>query len=336
MKGTVSIIIPIYNVENYLRRCVDSVVNQTYRDLEIILVDDGSPDNCGKICDQYAAEDSRMIVVHKENGGLADARNAGIEVATGRYLYFLDSDDWIAENAIEVLMSSFERNDDVDIVMGSSVDVHEENGCLRETKYSVELGTSKKINKVDAMKDNLLYGWAAWNKLYRRELFDTIRFPKGIINEDEAILLHVIELCNNVQKVGIPTYYYFLRENSITTAAFSARKMDWFNNCVSNYHYIMENHPELLPEAEYRLETCVLYLLHNMLLAHPGFEPQICVLQEFLQEHFYSMIRNPYATKKDRIRLLLFKCILVSKLYVSYRWVYQGHRKLDRRIKSCF
>ncbi|MBQ7345852.1 MAG: glycosyltransferase family 2 protein [Oscillospiraceae bacterium] len=326
MKKTVSIIVPIYNVEDYLPRCVDSILRQTYSDLEIILVDDGSPDSCGAICDAYAKKDSRIRVIHKPNGGLSDARNAGLDIATGDYVYFVDSDDWIADDAITSLM--MRMDDTVDIVMGSSVDVREVDGKILETAYSIPLGSLREMDRLEAMKDDLLGGWAAWNKLYKRMLFQTIRFPVGKINEDEAILLHILDLCDRVIQVGHPTYYYFLRPNSITTSSFSEKKMDWFHNCVANYGFIQEAYPQLLPEAEYRLMSSVQYLLQFMLLEHKRFSDQILQLQSCLDEKYRSILRNPYTTKEDRKRLRLFKIVLRWKLGWIYRTVYGLYRKL--------
>lgn len=323
----VSIVVPIYNIEKYLHRCVDSILRQTYKNIEIILVDDGSPDYCGTICDTYAQIDQRIKVIHKKNGGLSDARNAGIKIATGEYLLFVDSDDWIADNAIESLLNAFEKYTEVDIVAGSSVDVHEANGELIETKYSVGLGTERLLSKIEAIKDNLLNGWAAWNKLYRRELFDGVEFPVGVINEDEAILLHVIDKCRYAVQIGVPTYYYFLRENSITTSEFSEKKMDWYNNCISNCAYVQENHSELYPEAQYRLLCCILYLLQFMLLDYNRYEPQIKAITKKVNDEHQSMLSNSYITNKQNKKLKLFLFVAKYRLNGIYSAIYRMYRR---------
>ena len=328
MSKRVSVIVPIYNVEAYLSRCIDSIIGQTYPELEIILVDDGSPDKYGTICDGYAEKDSRIRVIHKKNGGLSDARNAGLDIAVGDYIYFVDSDDWIGQDAIAVLME--QMTDTVDIVAGSSVDVREENGELCQTRYSVPLGTIRHLNRQEAMKDNLLGGWAAWNKLYRRRLFDTIRFPVGRINEDEAIMLHVLAQCGHVVQVGHPTYFYYLRQNSITTASFSERKMDWLYNCKDNYEFVYHNYPNLLPEAEYRLGCAVLYLLQFMLLEPKRFSHQISQLHMCLSKHYQTLCRNIYATRRDKILTKMFRVILDWKLVELYRMAYGLYRKLKQ------
>lgn len=321
MGNLVSVIVPIYKVEDYLPRCVDSILRQTHRELEIILVDDGSPDGCGAICEAYARKDGRIRVIHKPNGGLSDARNAGLDIAAGDYVYFLDSDDWIADDAIAALISHMDGS--VDIVMGCAVDVQEKDGQLIETAFSVPVGTLRQMDRIEAMRDDLLGGWAAWNKLYKRALFRTIRFPVGKINEDEAILLHVLDLCDRVVRVGHPTYYYFLRANSITTTSFSEKKMDWFDNCVNNYAFIRDRYPQLLAEAEHRLGSSILYLLRYMLLEPKRFSSQIATLWETLLAHYPSLRKDPYASRSDRSWLRALRLILSLRLGWLYRLAFR-------------
>lgn len=322
----VSVIIPVYNVERYLNRCVDSVLNQTYQNLEIILVDDGSPDRCGAICDEYSKRDNRITVIHKKNGGLSDARNAGLDIATGEYLYFVDSDDWIAESAIEQLIAVFNKDDAIDIVAGCSVDVHERDGTLFETRYSITPGSKKVLSKAEAIKDNLLHGWAAWNKLYKLRLFADVRFPVGVINEDEAILLHVLDKIRKVAQIGIPTYYYFLRENSITTSKFSEKKMDWFTNCVSNCEFIKMNYPELYPEAQYRLTSCMIYLMQFMLLEYKRFDNQIKTIMSKLKSEYDTIVANTYLSNLEKHKIRLFKWVVTCKCEWMYSLAYRIYR----------
>lgn len=326
MNKLVSVIVPIYKVEAYLPRCIDSILRQTYLQLDIILVDDGSPDNCGTICDEYAAKDSRIRVIHKPNGGLSDARNAGLEIASGDYIYFVDSDDWIADDAIETLIKTMDNQ--TDIVMGCSVDVQESEGCIVETAWSIPMGIRKELTQHEAMRDNLLGGWAAWNKLYRRELFQTIRFPVGRINEDEAILLHVLVLCNKVVQVGHPTYYYFLRQNSITTSSFSEKKMDWYYNSKNNYHFIQAEYPNLLPEAEYRMLCAATYLAQFMLLEPSRFSHQLDELKTCLLAHRKSKKTNPCISPRDRRRQSILTTVLRWRLGAIYRLFYKLTHKL--------
>lgn len=228
MNDKISIIIPIYNVEKYIHRCVDSVLAQTYHNTEIILVDDGSLDRCGKICDEYAKIDKRIKVVHKENGGLSDARNAGIEVATGDYIGFVDSDDYISEDMYEKLYSALINNNaDMSICsfkyVGEDITAKFDNDNS-PIKNGVLSGSSILFEKMNEQK--FWYWVVAWNKLYKRELFSDIRFPVGKINEDEFIIHHILLKCDNVACVSDMLYYYVQREGSIMNIKYSVKNLD--------------------------------------------------------------------------------------------------------------
>ena len=209
----VSIIVPIYKVEPYLRRCLDSIVNQTYTNLEIILVDDGSPDNCPQICDEYAAKDKRIIVIHKENGGLSDARNAGLDICKGEYISFVDSDDWVDEKYIEVLLSlSIKEN--TDIVIGEYVKT---NGKIPQKEENVWTKTySSKEALIRLFSKNNITYTVSWGKLYKKELFNSIRFPIGKYHEDEFTTYILFYRSTKIAYTNKVIYYYFRHSNSIT------------------------------------------------------------------------------------------------------------------------
>ena len=240
----ISIIIPVYKVEAYLPKCLDSVLQQTYRNLEIILIDDGSPDGCGKICDEYSKKDARISVIHKENTGVARARNDGIEAATGAYISFIDSDDWISPRAYE-WMYKYIKKYKADCAVGGCVTVKDQNGKLKFPKntfsYKATCETSEGV-----IKNLLLNASAMWNRLFRREIFETLRFPQGRINDDEVTVLHAYAQCKKIVFVNRPTYFYRIRENSITTSCFSIRNVDYYYNSLDNEQFIREQ----LPHAE--------------------------------------------------------------------------------------
>lgn len=248
MDKRVSVIIPIYKVEPYLKRAVDSVRRQSYSDLEIILVDDGSPDRCGAICDDYAQKDSRIKVIHKENGGLSDARNAGLDAASGEYIAFVDSDDYIAENFVETLLKELQKND-ADVAMcsygvtsseqmddsvftgtaespeGSAADDgHERNG-------SVEICDRHDLlsNLYDANHRDATYFIVSWNKIYKASLWEGIRFPKGKIHEDEATTYRIYDRAVRGVYIHRPLYGYFSAPESITRSKFSIKRLDWMD-----------------------------------------------------------------------------------------------------------
>jgi glycosyltransferase involved in cell wall biosynthesis len=225
MEYMVSLIIPIYKVEKYLKRCVDSIINQTYTNLEIILVDDGSPDNCGNICDEYAGSDSRIRVIHKPNGGLSDARNAGLDIATGEYVGFIDSDDFIHPEMFEDLYRR-SRKYDADIAQCSFRRVTGD-----EMVESTDADNEKVISTLEAL-DYIYTPFCvdyivAWNKLYKKELFDNLRFPKSKIHEDEFTTYKLFYRSNKIVICDKKYYYYFQSPNSIIRSNFNVKKLDY-------------------------------------------------------------------------------------------------------------
>ena len=212
MEKFFSIIVPVYNVEQYLRQCIDSILGQTFADFELILVDDGSPDNCPEICDEYAKKDERVKVLHKENGGLSDARNAGLEIATGEYIAFVDSDDYVAPDMYESLYNLITQND-CDMAICRAVIVREQDTPIYEDAEDIKIMDSDTANYQMIYKR--LFGVNAWNKLYKRKLFDKIRFPKGLLYEDMATAYAFIGECNKVVYSPMKKYAYLQRSGSI-------------------------------------------------------------------------------------------------------------------------
>ena len=225
----VSVIVPIYKVEAYLKKCIKSIQNQTYSNLEIILVDDGSPDGCGAICDRYAKEDTRIRVIHKENGGLSDARNKGLDIATGEYILFVDSDDYIHPQMVEILLQHLEVVDaDMAVCGFKTVEENEEVifDCFdicetagREKKTEVVGIDAGEVFEGQAVMNNLQYKnlltVVAWNKLYKAELFAELRYPKGRVQEDEFLVHHILHLCRRTVYIPTELYYYLQRTSSI-------------------------------------------------------------------------------------------------------------------------
>lgn len=221
----ISVIIPVYNVEKCLPRCIESVLNQTYQKLEIILVDDGSPDNSGKICDEYAKKDSRIKVVHKKNGGLSDARNKGLDIASGLYVTFLDSDDYINDNMYTVLYKNLKMYDaDMSVCMFKNV------SSLKTEVFELECNEEIKCFSKNECQNNLyneLYvpTEVAWNKLYKREIWNNFRYPIGKIHEDEYVIHHLIDRCNKVVYTDLELYYYYRNMDGISKT-YSLKRLD--------------------------------------------------------------------------------------------------------------
>ena len=222
----ISIIVPIYNVEKYLCKCIDSLINQSEKRIEIILVDDGSSDNCGAICDSYEKKDNRIKVIHKENGGLSSARNAGLDIAKGEYIGFVDSDDWIEIDMYKILFD-FAIKYDADIVYSNFKKVYSEN----EVHNIVDSNKVYVFERNEALNNIYtelgIHTVVSWNKLYKRSLFNKIRFPDGHIHEDVYTTHKLLNISNKVVYIDKTLYYYRQNESSITNSSFSEKNLDY-------------------------------------------------------------------------------------------------------------
>lgn len=238
----ISIIIPVYKVEKYLEKCIQSVINQTYKNIQIILVDDGSPDNCGKICDEYAKKDHRIEVIHKSNGGLSDARNKGLEIAKGEYIGFVDSDDYIEADMYEVLYNLLKQYN-ADVSICNFYTVSQGKIAIKNIDSGIKEYTRIEILK-EILLDNNIQSYA-WNKLYKKELFDEIKYPVGKKYEDIGTTFYLLEKCNKVVVTGKPEYYYINRQDSIVNNVTESTITDYIELIMQRYDYIEENVKEL-------------------------------------------------------------------------------------------
>lgn len=262
-RATISVIVPVYNVEKYLARCVDSILAQSYENLEVILVNDGSKDTSGRICDAYAGKDSRIRVIHKENGGLSSARNAGIDAASGDYITFVDSDDWIEIQSYEWMMETMCRYG-VKLVCAG--------------RYDVDGGTGERAVGLCPRKEDVISGeemagriftWdncdsSACDKLYHRSLFEHHRFPLGVVCEDLPVTYRVALEAGRVAMLPKPVYNYYHRPGSISTASVSDKTFHYSRHTAAIYPYIRENYPAIAEQARF-LRVRSLYHLCLML-----------------------------------------------------------------------
>ena len=224
----VSVIVPIYNVENYLRKCLDSIVVQTLKDIEIILVDDGSTDESGKICDEYASQDKRVRVVHKINGGLSSARNTGIEAASAPFLMFIDSDDWVEPDFCEKPYLAA-KNNNADLVL-FAFRIIRSDGTVVQKEPGMQEGL---LNETEAIHYNVTFAHAAWLGLYHRKLFNNIRYPVGKLYEEAATTHKLIHAAQKIWLLNTPLYNYRIgRPGSITTAKESRDHPDLKNTMM--------------------------------------------------------------------------------------------------------
>lgn len=242
MGKLLSVIIPIYNVEPYLDRCMESIVNQTYKNLEIIMVDDGSPDNCPELCEVWSKKDNRIKVVHKENGGLSDARNVGISVATGEYIAFVDSDDFVDLDMYRYMIDALEKND-ADISTCGRYSYR--NGEVSQKHIAANEIVLTPIQAIDELLRGGLIEEAAWDKIYKKKLFDGIVFPVGEINEDLPIMPLLFEKANKIVCTGKALYYYCDNLGSITHEAYNEKKRVVPKHINEVSDYIGKKYPEL-------------------------------------------------------------------------------------------
>jgi len=255
MQPLISVIVPVYKVEAYLDRCVESIVSQTYQNLEIILVDDGSPDNCGRMCDEWAKKDSRIQVIHKENGGLSDARNAGMAVASGEYIGFVDSDDWIDRLFLETLHDCIQTT-------GSDIAA-----CGIHTFYEGDADLPAASDAPDAIycteeAMRLLIAnqlrQVVWNKLYKRQMMADIPFAVGKLHEDEFWSYQVIARAQHIAVSAYSGYHYFQRGESIMGVCYAPRRLDAVEAKVLRQAYLEEHFPQISSYSRVDLVfTCI-------------------------------------------------------------------------------
>ncbi len=254
-EALISVIVPVYRVEAYLPRCVESLLGQTCEVFELILVDDGSPDGCGKLCDGYAVRDPRVRVIHKENGGLSDARNAGLAVARGEYLAFVDSDDWVAPRYLERLLAGLEETG-ADICECGKV------STAQAAEFSEQRSPAVAWDGVPALGELIRDGefhQYVWNKLYRAKLLEGLEFPLGKTNEDEFWTYRVFARAGKVARIPDVLYAYFQRDSGIMGSPYSLKRLDVLEAKVQRQRFLESRFPELAPLGKANLLQSVLY-----------------------------------------------------------------------------
>ncbi|MBQ7360638.1 MAG: glycosyltransferase [Lachnospiraceae bacterium] len=250
-KKVVSIVIPIYNVEEYLRTCLDSILKQTYDALEVLMVDDGSKDASGQICDEYQSKDSRFVAIHKENGGAADARNVALDRCTGEYVTFIDGDDYVAPDFVERLVALTEKCDsDIAICGWNNVSETKVEPFCKNSGAIKEYETEQALEALLYQED---FDTAMWPKLYKTSLFEGIRFPKGNLYEDIAIIYEVFLKAAKVAFEDYAGYYYLLRESGTTLMKFRKDKMDLIDVVETMEKVLCDKYPDLKKAAASRV-----------------------------------------------------------------------------------
>ncbi len=307
----ISVVVPVYKVEKYLDRCVQSILSQMFSNFELILVDDGSPDNCGSMCDAYAKQDPRVQVIHKENGGLSDARNVGKSAAKGEYILFVDSDDYIAPLLMDTLYNLAKKYH-ADIVCGGAYNCYQDKEISQfsEKKELVFDG----VTALQKMLQGQDLPGSAWGKLYSKELCNQLDFQVGKYYEDAFFQVDMFPMAKTVAVTTEPLYYYIHRAGSITTHSFRKKDMDIINAYQYTLQQVTKQYPQLIPQATFRLYWAHFIALDRM-MEQPAYKecPQYQQVVSFLKKNWFSIFRCPYFNKTRRIAAVALK--INVKLY---------------------
>jgi glycosyltransferase involved in cell wall biosynthesis len=323
---TISVIVPIFNVETYLHKCIDSILMQSYHNLEIILVNDGSPDNCGKICDEYATKDERIKIIHKKNGGLSDARNAGIRIATGDYVSFVDSDDWLDANTYELIMNKVTQND-ADIGEFNINFVYDNEIRLKS------INTDKEIyNTEDAMKELIhakTFQTTVWNKIYRRDCIAGIEFPFGKTNEDEFWTYQIFSRAEKIVFLNKALYFYRQRSTSIM-GNYSLKRLDGVEGMYNRMCFIKNQFPGLYLNSKIiLLKACIFHyqIVIRFLKKDEGRKGKK-LLCKYRKKIKFSFNEIALMNLKDKAFVILSS--ISMELFCRIRNTYKNKRAIER------
>ena len=313
MQEKISIIVPVYNVENYLERCVESILKQTYTNFELLLVNDGSTDQSGDLCDQLALRDQRIRVIHKENGGLSAARNTGIDHASSDLIGFIDSDDYIDEDMYETLYRQL-RESNADLSMCGHYDVFHQ---IPEKQVSeIKTWNLSSEEAIKMVMEAKVLSVTAVNKLYKKELFNHLKFEVGKIAEDAFIMIRLLDQCQKVVATNEKKYYYVHRENSITTQKFSLKFLNVIEAYEQNANIIREHYPVIADVATMRLNWAYFYVLDRLLI-DSNFKDKLLEdkLINYLKQNRVNILKDSRFTNARKISFLAL--LFSRKLYTQ-------------------
>lgn len=312
----ISIIIPVYNVEKYLERCVNSVLKQSYNDLEIILVDDGSTDNSGKICDRFKKKDDRIIVIHQRNQGLSAARNIGITKANGEYIAFVDSDDYILDDMYETLYKNLIKNDaDISICKYQCVSENQ------KIDFSLDSNNIIIMDKVKAMNELLLDKTItnhAWNKLYKKDIFNNTKFPIGKKFEDIGTMYLLFEKAQKIVYQDTTQYIYINRDGSILHNKNPQLLQDYISSINSRYEYLLKRYKS---EYEEMLNYNLLFVIIQYHIIAIGQKQKKMYYSNLTVNEYKKLLKiakNTKIVKKLKLKYKLFLCLLLLSRNLTY------------------
>ena len=314
----ISIIIPIYNVEKYLPACVESILQQTYKNLEVILVDDGSPDRCPVICDELAQKDDRIRVIHQKNKGLSGARNTGIDNAQGDYLIFVDSDDTVEQTLVEELYTYAEKWNCAIVACGRNY-IFEDGQIVCEIAHdeSKVYGFGEAMQEMNSFR---LFDMSAWAKIYRKELFEDIRFPEGKLSEDYYIMYKLFDKAQTIGYVAKPLYNYLQRQSSISRN--KKINHDFADAAKKQMEFLDEKYPQMsvLGHTAYASANLTVYdfYLKNGVKCP---KDKLLEFKKAVRDNLVYIRKNKNISKAKRIQFELFdKCAVIYKgVFVLYR-----------------
>jgi len=299
----ISVIVPVYNAENYLERCVDSLLAQTHTNLEVILCNDGSKDGSGRICDSYAQKDPRVKALHLKNGGASSARNAGLDIARGEYITFADSDDWVEPDAYAEMLR-LARENDARLVCAGRYNVLGQTG---EQEVGLCPQKLEKISGEELLGRVFLWDnvdGAVWDKLFHRSVFREIRFPLGKINEDILVVYQAARDLDTVVMYNRPVYYYFHHVGSVTNSGVSDKTFHFAEITGQIYPEVREKHPAIAAQAEYFRVRSLVFGLQSLLLADRAtrvkYDGKYRSLKKELGKHAGFVLTGKYFTVKER------------------------------------
>ena len=310
----ISIIVPIYNVEKYLERCLKSIINQTYQNLEIILVDDGSTDGCAGICDKYAKEDNRIKVIHKENGGLADARNKGLEIVTGEYIGFIDSDDYIDKDMYEYLHFIMKQNDADISVCGKYIVYEDSDKINKNNENDIKILDNKQA--LIQLNSFSFFNMSVCDKLYKREIVEGIEFPFGKKSEDYFVTYQYFARANKIAISKAQKYYYFQRANSISRG--KNVHHDYINGAKAQKDFFDKNFPEIsyVGNTAYAfsyIATYNRYIKNKVKISKEDKK----VFKKEVKKYRKDIWKNKYINKNKKLQAIIFSISLgiYKKIY---------------------
>lgn len=314
----VSIVIPVYNVEDYLKYCVDSLINQSYKNIEIILVDDGSTDDSGRICDKYAREDDRVRVLHIENGGLSNARNTGVKVASAEWVIFIDSDDYYDRRTVEYLVQ-LQKKYAVDLVATSVIEVRDfQSEDFLGSLTNIE---SLKLDRYTALKEMFygnIVGTHPGGKLYKKEILMKFPFPKGMIYEDLAVSFEHIGACNEIAVGYINLYKYYRRPGSIVNSSYSDKFLDFYKAIELNREFVQRDYPN---DKEMKKALTARYVFKGLHVVHAllgsQMYDQVNKIRKEYRRYWKDILVNSHITRKNKLKYLLL--LLSPHLYQKVR-----------------